>query len=113
MSKRQDVIDNENVPQQSLLQNIISDDTNIINNDENNAEKEEEGQKIETIETHEVNIEENNNPELLTLENKIMEEKTEIIENKDGDVTTTITKEETTIITNTEEKNNENEEVNE
>jgi hypothetical protein len=57
---------------------------------------------------NEINDNNNNNPELVTLENRIIKENTEVQENKDGEIITTVTKEETTIIT-TEEKKDENE----
>ena len=108
--------ENENIPPKSLIQDIITSDTNIINNAEEKKEEPviEEEKKIEQSEQTEIKVEENinvenndnntNKPELPTLDQRIIEEKTEINENKDGEVTTTVIKEETTVVTTEEKK---------
>ena len=76
---------NEEVPQSEVK---IEEKNNEINNN--------------------VNVEEGNKPELVTLENQLVSNE----ENKDGGVaTTTVTQEETVVVTTTEEQKNEPEQT--
>ena len=93
---------------------IIANETNVINKDENNniestkeAKVDEPKEQTEVIAEEKVNSDANKT-ELVTLEQQIIEEKKDVVENKNGEViTTTTTKEETNVIT-TEDKKEEN-----
>ena len=85
------------------MQDIIINDSTFVNNEENKKEPVKEDEK--KIKQTEVKLVENvnevndtHNPELVTLENKIIEEKTEITSKKDDGVTSIVNKVDTTVV---------------
>ena len=97
-------VENPSEEPKSLLQDIIINDSTFVNNEENKKKEpvKEDEKKIKQTEVKLVeNVNEVNdthNPELVTLENKIIEEKTEITSKKDDGVTSIVNKVDTTVV---------------